>query len=270
MSQRAKMKKRFQKVGKRVEERDRRVPKRKDYGTQARSKARGGKGGGKFSWGDEYDEFIYEEEDYEYDEQEAEIAEALDEFRIGTKLFYEDLARYKVFVKGILLEFFEHGDADDVLQNLREKEDRRFNYEFVKRAISMSLDRRNREREMVSQLLATLHGEGQFLKSDDIADGFLGLFEQMDSLRLDCPQAPRYVANFLARAITDECLAPRCLERGAFIEAGGTVVQEARTLLSMKHGTSRMERVWGPSAFDVNDLKKDIKDLLRECVLRYV
>ena len=42
----------------------------------------------------------------------------------------------------------------------------------------MSLDRRNREREMVSQMIAILC-ESNFLRSEDIADGFIGLFEQV-------------------------------------------------------------------------------------------
>ena len=75
--------------------------------------------------------------------------------------------------------------------------------------------------------------------------------QQISELKLDCPNAERLVAKFLARAITDECLPPRYLERGAFIEAGGKAVEEAKVLLSMKHGTSRMERVWGSSAFQV-------------------
>lgn len=254
---------------KRYSEKDRRIPKRKEFNTQARSKLRNGKGPGKFTWGDELEdleEYYYDEQDYEEYQQEAEMAEAFDEFASGAQRFQQELREYKIYIKSVIREFFEHGETDDVLQALFEYDDARFNYEFVKRAISMSLDRRNREREMVSQMIAILC-ESNFLRSEDIADGFIGLFEQISELKLDCPNAERLVAKFLARAITDECLPPRYLERGAFIEAGGKAVEEAKVLLSMKHGTSRMERVWGSSAFQVNDLKKEIKDLVREYII---
>lgn len=273
-SSHSKPKGRVQKAGKRYAQKDRRVPRKKEYGTIARTKAQRGKGRGKFTWGSEYDDALhYEdyEEDFEEDyaevlEQEAEMAQALDEFASGTEAFYRDLASFKLFIKGVIADFFENGVTRDLMDAVAERDDPRFNYELVKRAITMSLDRRNREREMVSQLLVELL-EKQFIRSEDIADGFTGVFEQMKELKLDCPKAPRYVAIFLARAITDECLAPRCLERGAFIEAGGAVVQEARTLLSMTHGASRMEHAWGSSAFSVKELKKAIRDLIREYII---
>ena len=133
------------------------------------------------------------------------MEQALDEFASGSEAFYKELASYKTFIQGVITEFFDTGIEQDLLDAVAEHDDPRFNYELVKRLITMSLDRRNRERELVSQLLVTLHAR-KYITSEDIEDGFSGVFEQISDLQLDCPQATRFVANFLARAITDECL----------------------------------------------------------------
>jgi len=269
MSTKRSSKKRFQKTGKRVEAKDRRVPRKKEYGTSARTKKQHGKGGGKFTWGnalDYYDDLETDPEFAEEREFEQAVEEAYDEFATSTEQFYQDLVLFKKFVKPVIADFFEHGDFRDLMDEVAEYDDPRFNYELVKRLMTMSLDRKNREKELVSQLLVVMHTH-HFVRSEDIADGFVGVFEQLSELTLDCPNASRIIAKFLARAIADECLAPRYLDRGAFIESGGKAVEEARTLLSMKHGTARMERVWGAGAFEVRELKKAIVDLVKEYLI---
>jgi general secretion pathway protein F len=48
----------------------------------------------------------------------------------------------------------------------------------VKRAITMSLDRKDRERELSSKLLSSLFGAG-VLNSDQVGKGFTRLFEPL-------------------------------------------------------------------------------------------
>ena len=49
----------------------------------------------------------------------------------------------------------------------------RLMHHFVKRAVVMSMDRHDREREMVSVLLSALYGD--VLAADDVEKGFLSL-----------------------------------------------------------------------------------------------
>ena len=60
-----------------------------------------------------------------------------------------------------------------------------FNYETVLRAISLSLDRGDKEREMVSRFFAEAHG--QELSSFAFEKGFEMCFERISDLQLDCP-----------------------------------------------------------------------------------
>ena len=60
-----------------------------------------------------------------------------------------------------------------------------FNYETVLRAISLSLDRGDKEREMVSRFFAEAHGHE--LSSFAFEKGFEMCFERISDLQLDCP-----------------------------------------------------------------------------------
>merc|ERR1711916_391221 len=74
-----------------------------------------------------------------------------------------------------------------------------------------------------------------------------------------------YLAQFVARAVVDELLPPRYLMNERSAALGGNIVQNARTLLSMKHAPSRVERVWGPGASEyAEDLKRTIKMICAE------
>lgn len=64
-----------------------------------------------------------------------------------------------------------------------------FHYELVKRAITMAMDKKDREREQVSVLLSGLYGS--VLTMNQIGKGFERLFEVVDDLALDIPDARR-------------------------------------------------------------------------------
>ena len=63
-----------------------------------------------------------------------------------------------------------------------------YHYELVKRAISMSLDEKEKERELVSRLLSSLYPK--VVNAETMGKGFERLFELVDELSLD---APKYV-----------------------------------------------------------------------------
>ena len=54
-------------------------------------------------------------------------------------------------------EFFESSDMDEVAERILELEDPGLHHIFVKHAVQKAMDRRDREREMISNLLSFLY-----------------------------------------------------------------------------------------------------------------
>ncbi len=78
-----------------------------------------------------------------------------------------------------------------------------------------------------------------------------------DDLKVDVPNASRILSQFVARAVVDEILPPVFLTDPTVVSLGGQVIQDAVTLLSVKHGQARVEKVWGPGASEfADDLKR--------------
>lgn len=128
------------------------------------------------------------------------------------------------------------------------------------------MDFKDRERELISKLLPQLCAS--VLGRGDVCKGFERLLEAIDDLQLDIPDAPKIVTNFIARAVVDEVLPPAFLNDRLIMSLGGDVVEQAKVLLSLRHGMSRLARVWGPGdGRPVNELKAEIKLLLGEYLL---
>lgn len=66
------------------------------------------------------------------------------------------ISAYKKKAEAIIAEFFTSGDFGDVVDSIQELDASRYAFEFVKRLLSMSMDKDDRERESVSRLLSDL------------------------------------------------------------------------------------------------------------------
>lgn len=142
-----------------------------------------------------------------------------------------------------------------------------FHYEVVKRCITMAMDKAVRGREGASQLISSLYGGG-VLTTGEIEKGFVRIFEVVDDLQIDIPDAPRLVSQFLARAVVDEVMPPSFLSDDFVAKIGGDIVDQAKVMLSRNHGVVRVQRVWGPGdGRPVTDLKSDIRLLLAEFLM---
>jgi len=141
-----------------------------------------------------------------------------------------------------------------------------YSYELVKRSVSMSLDRTDREKELVSQMLSAAYPD--LLSTNVIGKGFERLFELVDELEKDAPSALDVIAIFLARCVIDEVLPPSFLSDVVVCNLGGEVVEHAKRLLSREHMGAKLEHIWGPGdGRPVPELKKAIDDLLQEYLL---
>jgi len=246
----------------------------------SRNKKQGGHGKGK--WKD--DEMLYDDEvepldkeDPIYDEQQGpgiilssvKDPESRNYHEAEQKAVYGPMltqSEFKLQVEECLKEYFNSCDTDEVIRSIEELQCREFHADVIKRAVSLSLDKHPRERELVSRLLTCLHPTP--LADDDMEVGFDILLDSLDDLTTDVPDAPTMVANFVARAVVDEVLPPAYLSEQNNKRPGDVVVEKAITLLSREHCTARLERVWGPGdGRPVSELKVEMDQMLQEYLM---
>ncbi|EQC41902.1 hypothetical protein SDRG_00757 [Saprolegnia diclina VS20] len=178
-------------------------------------------------------------------------------------------ADVKKEIEEIVSEYFVSGEVEEVQHRIKElakKTSEPYNYELVKRAITMSMDKHEKERESVSRLLSELYLNG--LSPLEISQGFRRVLIVADDLALDIPSAINMLSIFAARAVVDEIVPPKFLEDAFLVKNAEPVVAEAIKKLSIKHGTVRMEKGWGPGdGRPVEELKVAIDQLTKEYLL---
>ncbi|XP_073019192.1 MA3 DOMAIN-CONTAINING TRANSLATION REGULATORY FACTOR 2 [Primulina eburnea] len=179
---------------------------------------------------------------------------------------------FKKKVGSIIHEYFLSGDVSEVIRCL-ESENRSFlsalNAIFVKKLITLAMDRKNREKEMASVLLTSL-----CFPSDDVVTGFTMLIESAEDTSLDIPVVVEDLAMFLARAEVDEVLTPKHLEEigNQFFEpnsVGNKVISMASSMLKVRLSGERILRCWGgggsyKNGWTIEDVKDKIERLLEE------
>lgn len=116
----------------------------------------------------------------------------------------------------MLREYYSSADAAEVARCLGELQEPGLHHLFVKRAVSLALDRSDRERELTAQLLSSLFPG--LLTREQVALGFTMLLDSMEDLALDIPDATNLVSLFLGRAIVDDVSEP---PRGPFSGSRG-------------------------------------------------
>ncbi|XP_040379223.1 MA3 DOMAIN-CONTAINING TRANSLATION REGULATORY FACTOR 1-like [Oryza brachyantha] len=177
---------------------------------------------------------------------------------------------YKRLLVPVIEEYFSTGDVELAASELKSLGSDQFHSYFVKKLISMAMDRHDKEKEMASILLSALYAD--LLSSSKMSEGFMLLLESTEDLAVDIPDAIDVLAVFVARAVVDEILPPVFLTRARALlpefSKGMEVLQVAdKSYLSAPHHAELVERKWGGSTyFSVEEAKKRIQDILREYV----
>lgn len=222
--------------------------------------------GGKGTWGkllDTASDSALDPKDPNYDsgEEPYELVEAT----VSTA--FDD---YKKAVVTVVEEYFSTGDVGLAASDLRDLGLEEYHDYFVKRLVSMALDRHDKEKEMASVLLSSLYAD--VITSSQIAKGFILLLESVDDLAIDIPDAVDVLALFVARAVVDDILAPAFLtkakKRFADPSKGFKVIETAeKSYLSAPHHAELIERRWGGSTHvTAEEVKKRIGNLLQEYI----
>lgn len=179
----------------------------------------------------------------------------------------EKLRRYKEEIVTIIHEYFLSDDIPELIRSLEDLGSPKYNPVFLKKLITLAMDRKNREKEMASVLLSALHIE--IFSTQDIVDGFVLLLESAEDTALDILDASNELALFLARAVIDDVLAPLNLEEiGSRLPPncnGSETVHVAQSLVAARHAGERLLRCWGGgTGWAVEDAKDKIVKLLEE------
>ncbi|XP_073305221.1 MA3 DOMAIN-CONTAINING TRANSLATION REGULATORY FACTOR 2 [Primulina huaijiensis] len=221
--------------------------------------------GGKGTWGgllDTEDGHVIDPHDPNYTSHEEE-----DKSIPRTNPKFEE---FKKKATVIVEEYFDNDDVISTADELRELEMPSYNYYFVKKLISMAMDRHDKEKEMASILLSKLYGD--VVDSPQLYKGFQKLVESADDFIVDIPDTVDVLALFIARAIVDDILPPSFLTKIvnnlSKDSIGFDVIKRAeKGYLSAPLHSERIERRWGGNKNKtVQDLKIKIDDLLKEYV----
>jgi len=179
----------------------------------------------------------------------------------------EKVRKYKKEVATIIHEYFLSDNIPELIRSLEDLGTPEYNPMFLKRLITLAMDRKKREKEMASALLSALHIE--IFSTEDIANGFFMLLESAEDTALDILNASTELAFFLARAVIDDVLAPLNLEemnrRLLPDSSGNETVRMAQSLVSAPHAGERILGCWGGGTGSaVEDAKDKIMKLLEE------
>lgn len=114
---------------------------------------------------------------------------------------------FKLRLADLVREYFDSSDVMEVIRQLEEMQMPRHHDQLVRRAIVLSLERSDREREMAAVLISSLHVR-RIISSTQVFDAFIALLEMSADILLDNPTADAMLAHFLSDAVLDGCLTP--------------------------------------------------------------
>lgn len=176
------------------------------------------------------------------------------------------LTQYKRSIQPFIEQFFLNAEEEEVKKNLIELNVPQYSYEFVKKLITMSMDRGDKERELASRLLSDFYPDT--MSTNVIGKGFERLFEIIDELEKDAPKAREIAATFIARCVVDEILPPSFLSDVIVRSLGGDIIDHAKRMLSRDHMGARLEHCWGPGdGRPVSEMKVAVDIMIQEFLL---
>lgn len=96
------------------------------------------------------------------------------------------------------------------------------------------------------------------------------LLINLPDLKLDIPEAPIWLGNFIARAVADDCIPPKYVtspeNADQLNEYALTAIKRADALLSLKQGWAHLDNIWGSAGplRPVKNITQQMTLLLKE------
>ena len=187
----------------------------------------------------------------------------------GTEAF-DRVKEYKIASEATIEEYFDSDDIEEAGARLRSLEEPLYEHYFVKKCITLAMDRGNREKEAASSLLSAFYPS--LISGKQLIRGFIDLTASVHDLKLDVPDAIDLVATFIARAVIDDILPPKFCEvtlagdlscQGADAQ---TVAALAAQKISQRFSTDRVLQAWGHDSEKTpyEQAKSELDNLLKE------
>lgn len=220
-------------------------------------------GAGARAWGKPGDEIKYQndahfvnENDPNYDPLDgAHIAPTL-EAQARFVSSAADLANYKKAIKEAIAEYLSNGDEKEFSRVVVELDMTVYHQELTKIVVTKALDLSAADRVKLSSLLAHLHTEGHLTAAQSKA-GFLKIYNRLDEILVDAPNAPSILKEFTSHALSNGFLEQADIEdldQEAKILANHTEVASIKSRISSiikEHMTSE----------DIQDTAQSITEL---------
>lgn len=174
------------------------------------------------------------------------------------------------FLQTPLDEYFSNGIAKEAVRPMKEIADPVLNHEIVAFIIREACAKDNTERELASVLLLELC-TSRVLDMSFVQSGFKLVFKEIDDLALDTPDADHVVAKFIARAVSDEIVAPKFVSSYNVDDLKDDnkvrrCIKKVKGLINTPHGLARLEHVWGVSGAlsPIKNVQREINLILQE------
>ncbi|KAL8615438.1 hypothetical protein ACOMHN_036258 [Nucella lapillus] len=242
---------------------------RKSRDGKGRGLPKKGGAGGKGTWGKPGEELdaegnVIDSHDPNYD------SDSMDNRNLAFEKICPEMtsADFEKFLEPVIMEYFEHGDTKDVIEELNDVNIEHLKRRMVELLISKALDHKDHHRELTSVLISDLYGK--VLAGSHMTDGFDDVLTRLSDLVIDTPEASTLVGKFIARAVADDCLPPKYVVKHKAEDVNCPHIKQAAehadVLLNQTHGIVRLDNIWGTvgGTRPVKLLIKKIVMLLKE------
>uniref|UniRef100_A0A182PR22 Programmed cell death protein 4 n=1 Tax=Anopheles epiroticus TaxID=199890 RepID=A0A182PR22_9DIPT len=231
-----------------------------------------GGAGGKGVWGRPGSEEVYDELDEDPNDPNFDIDAYNSSHNVELKEIVPQPTEAEVVKKleTIVLEYFEHGDTHEVADALEDMLPPGMKPLVTKTFVAVALEHKQSQRELTSVLISDLYG--RIVTRETICAGFDLLLANLSDIMLDTPDAPHLLGNFIARAVADDCIAPKYAydsDREDLDQHAQAALVRATTLLSMHDGWGQLDNVWGVGGAlrPVQTITQQMTYLLQEYLL---
>jgi len=217
---------------------------RKPKNLKGNGKPKKAGGGGKGTWGKNgqiYEEQCQDPHDPNYDSADFKHNLVLQEV-------IPDLTstEFDKVVSPIYLDYYNHGISYEVVESLEELNITHLKHRVVYLAVVLAMEKRGAQRELTSTLLSDLYG-ARIVNEQDFELGYQALMNGLLDMKLDTPDAPVILGQFMARSVADDCLRPCYIKEHLVHPSADSKIalDTAHRLLQMKHGIVRLDSIWG-------------------------
>lgn len=181
-----------------------------------------------------------------------------------------DTEKFNSILKQLLLEYFNHYQPYEIEEYIIEEalDDDILN-DAVKMILMVAVDQKPLQKELVSVLLGDLSIK-KIIFSNHFESAFVAIFNGIEDILLDSPQAVDNFTKFIARAIADDCIPPRFIyhplettlspnDLSYFKKA----IDKAIELISRENGIASLDSVWCQSISNIRPVRSLCKEIIK-------